>query len=214
MTDRETRINELHQKYLDAQENILLAPTILEQAKEEYYVYSFGKGAYNELKENEYQKEVEIKTEEKQQKFLNKINNLTKLSDNYKNNSTQIKELDSIINTYTQTNNKMKNIIKNQSGDILINERKSFYRTESTDKLNLWYYFWLYVYYILFIVLVLGIWLIRDNNYNKTMLKAFSIIILAGTYPIFIPYVIDGIIMLWYKFYNLCILLLNINTSL
>ena len=46
---------ELQQKYLDAQTNMQLAPTNLETAKKNYYVFSKGRTEYDNINEEELQ---------------------------------------------------------------------------------------------------------------------------------------------------------------
>ena len=194
---------ELRNNYLDAQSNLATAPIQLEQAKEAYYVYSQGRNAYNTLKMGELNDAISEIANKRQLKFLKNIDSALLMNDYYKSDLIQINKIEELYNSYVDKNKRAKLKIKQNYGDILTNDRKTYYETDALNQLNTWHFFWIIIYYVLFIVLVLSIWLVRTNKYNKTLFAALSTIFIVAGYPIYINYIIQFIIMIGDKIYNM-----------
>jgi len=182
--------DELKQKYLDAQTNLQTAPIKLEQTKKNYYIYKDGRPYYDNMLEEELVKKSEKIKELLSESFEDEVSS-AKTMNNYLNtaiiNSNYTKEL---LNSYTEKNQELKLILRNRKGDILTNDRKTYYETDALDRLQMWYKLWWYVYYILVIVLSIALFVSQNN------LGIVAKIVISGlliTYPYYIDFVIRWI---------------------
>lgn len=174
---------ELKQKYLDAQTNVMTAPIELERTKKNYYVFSEGKSSYDNMLEKELMvKSVKI-TKLLAENFNDELSNAKTMND-YLNvaliNSSYIKDL---LNNYVTENEALMLKLKDNRGDILTNDRKSYYATQELDRLELWYKIWYRIFYI-FVIAFLICGLVCEST--ATMSTKMILFVLISFYPFYI----------------------------
>ena len=209
---------ELKQKYLDAQTNIQTAPTKLEQTKKNYYIYSEGRPYYDNMLEEELTQKSEKISILLSENFNDEIDSALTMN-NYLNtaliNSSYTKEL---LDDYTEKNKEVKLLLRDRHGDILTNDRKTYYEADALQSLKKWYRLWWYLYYILVIVLVLAFILspskidvlsiVEINGKRMPMvnidniIKKTIVIILFIFYPYYIDYIVNWIKGVFLFVYN------------
>ena len=209
---------ELKQKYLDAQTNIQTAPTKLEQTKKNYYIYSEGRPYYDNMLEEELTQKSEKISTLLSENFNDEIDSALTMN-NYLNtaliNSSYTKEL---LDDYTEKNKEVKLLLRDRHGDILTNDRKTYYEADALQSLKQWYRLWWYLYYILVIVLVLAFILspskidvlsiVEINGKRMPMVNIDNIIkktiaiILFIFYPYYIDYIVNWIKGVFLFVYN------------
>ena len=209
---------ELKQKYLDAQTNIQTAPTKLEQTKKNYYIYSEGRPYYDNMLEEELTQKSEKISILLSENFNDEIAGALTMN-NYLNtaliNSSYTKEL---LDDYTEKNKEVKLLLRDRHGDILTNDRKTYYEDDALQSLKHWYRLWWYLYYILVIVLVLAFILspskidvlsiVEINGKRMPMVNIDNIIkktiaiILFIFYPYYIDYIVNWIKGVFLFVYN------------
>ena len=178
---------ELKQKYLDAQTNIMTAPIELERTKKNYYVFSEGESYYD----NELEKELIIKSKKITQllgeNFNDELSNAKTMND-YLNialiNSSYIKDL---LDSYESKNEALILALKDNRGDILTNDRKTFYATQEIDRLELWYKIWYRMFYILYTAFLIC-WIVCESTITWPIKTVVSLLI--SSYPFYIDYVL------------------------
>jgi hypothetical protein len=196
---------ELKQKYLDIQTTIKNAPSILEQTKKTYYTYTKGKTYYNNMQETELKKNAEIIANELTIQF-NKEVEIAHTMNSYLQtaliNSGHTSEL---LSQYRNENYLLENDLSSTYGDILTNDRKTYYESTATERLQLWHRFYKYVYYFLCIVLIIGFVLSKSilNIYTKVV-----VILLVIFYPYYINFLINKFYLLFGNFYIFLFLIL------
>jgi hypothetical protein len=190
---------ELKKKYLDAQTNLQIAPIKLEQTKKNFVVYTEGTSYYDNILEEELKLKSEKISELLGKNFNDEITSALTMN-TYLNtaliNSSYTKEL---LKSYTEKNQELQLLLRNRHGDILTNDRKTYYETDALSSLQLWYQLWWYIYYILLIVLIIAFF-ISPNNLS-TVSKIVIAIILMG-YPYYIDYIVRWIKSLFIGFYS------------
>ena len=185
---------ELEQKYLDAQTNIQLAPINLERARKNYYVFSKGRTEYDNINEQELQIKAKQIAETIKQTFndgLNNANTMNTLLNTSINSSDHTVRL---FEDYVEKNKILQLKVKGTHGDILTNSRKTYYQTEALDRLELWYKFFLIVFYIIVIMLCLSF---VFASHNLSVKKCIVISVLIIFYPLYINYIVIWICSLW-----------------
>lgn len=187
--------DELKQKYLNAQTNLQTAPINLETTKKNYYVYTQGESSYDNMLETDLKKKAEeigeligasFNDEVASAETMNKYYNTALINSNYTKD---------LLNEYDKKNKELKIQLKDRRGDILTNDRKTYYENDALDTLNLWYRFWWYVYYILVLVFLISIFLVNSQMTNG---KKLILTVLLIFYPYYIELIVNWI----YEFFS------------
>lgn len=190
---------ELKQKYLDAETNIQTAPIKLEETKKNYYIYTQGRPVYDNMLEEELKQKSETISQLLAENFNDEVSSALTMNQ-YLNtaliNSNYTKEL---LKEYTTKNEELSVQLRNSQGDILTNDRKTFYENDALDRLQLWYKVWWYMYYLLVIVFVIAIFLSPSET---SFIKKAIIFILLFFYPLYIDYLVRCIYGLFTSFTN------------
>jgi len=189
---------ELKQKYLDAETNMLTAPIKLEQSKKNYYLYTEGNTYYDNIREEELKNKSEKISQLLEENFNNEVSNAN-IMNNYLNsaliNSENSKEL---LKKYLEKNQELKLKLKERYGDILTNNRKTYYETDAIQRLESWYVFFWRIYYIIVLIIILAF--IFYPRGLSIIMRIFLVFILIF-YPYLINYIIKWVfsIYIWIK---------------
>ncbi len=179
--------DELKQKYLDAQTNVKTAPQKLQQAEKNYYVFTEGRPYYDEKQEKELTKKASVLANMIGTNFNEEVSS-AKTMNQYLNvalvNSSHTEEL---LDYYASQNAELMKKLKDYRGDILTNDRKTYYETQELDRLKLWYKIWYRMYYILVFVFNLC-WLLCPSII--TLPGKIVLSLLISFYPWYIDYVL------------------------
>ena len=185
---------ELKQKFLDAQTNLQIAPINLENTKKNYYVYSEGLPFYNNMLEEELQQKADKISTLVSEHFNSEVSDAN-IMNTYLNtaliNSKYTKEL---LENYLEKNTKLKLELKESYGDILTNDRKTYYETDALTSLTLWYRLFWYIYYVLVIMIILAF---IFSPIKLLKIQKFIISVLLLFYPYYIDYILRWIYGLW-----------------
>lgn len=181
---------ELKQKYLDAETNLQIAPIKFEQSKKNYYTYSQGSSYYINMQEEELKSKAENISQMLEENFNNEMSNANLMNTNLNTELINSNNSIDLLNEFLEKNQTLKLKLKERHGDILTNDRKTYYETEAFTTLGLWYSLLWYIYYIFVIILLLS--LIFAPN-DLTLFKKVVITILFILYPYYINYIWEWI---------------------
>ena len=106
-------------------------------------------------------------------------------------NSKYTKEL---LENYLEKNTKLELELKESYGDILTNDRKTYYETDALNSLTLWYRLFWYIYYVLVIMIILAF---IFSPIKLLKIQKFIISVLLLFYPYYIDYILRWIYGLW-----------------
>lgn len=185
-------IEELKQKYINAQTNVIAAPDLLQQAQKNYFTASQGVAGYNDVIEAELTKKATTIGDTMQSEFDKNIENARSLTDTYQSLEDQTRYLIDLKNKYIQENEELNKEINNIFNDINTNNRKTYYQEQNMTRINGWYTLY-NVIYIILLVLFLAFILLADSKYSFKF-KAF-IFVLFLIYPWFANFIVFRIIM-------------------
>lgn len=193
------KAEDLKQKYLDAQTNLETAPQQLENTKRQYYTFIAGETEYGTLLEEE----LKVKAEEIATKLtdgFNKAIENAKTMNRYLNialiNSGYTEEL---YETYQKDNAALSDEMKKQRGDILTNDRKTYYEENAISSMKNWYRFFWYIYYIMVLMLLIA-FLGAQSHLSRG--KKVVIFVLVLFYPYYIHYIFSWLYGIFTKAYN------------
>jgi hypothetical protein len=178
--------DELKQQYLDAQTNNITAPIKLEESRKNYYVFTKGENYYNSMLEDDLNKKAQQLSELISISFNEEVASAKTMNQEYNIsliNSNSTKEL---LQDYSEKNAELLLELRDNQGDILTNDRKTYYEFSALDRLKLWYRFWWYIYYIFVIIFILAIFL---SPSNLSIIVKIIMLILLIFYPYYINYI-------------------------
>jgi len=185
---------ELKQKYLDAETNIQTASIKLEDTKKNYYVYTQGRPVYDNMMEEELKQKAEKIAQLLGENFNEEVSSAQTMNTYYNTaiiNSSYTQEL---LDEVTKQNIDLEKQLREQHGDILTNDRKTYYETDALDRLKLWYKFWWYIYYLLVLVFLIGM---IFSPSQLSLMKKVILFILLVFYPYYIDYIMNWIYNLY-----------------
>ena len=174
---------ELKQKYLDAETNIKNGPTLLEEAKKNYYIYVEGRPAYSAMRERELKEKAKQIGDTVTTIFDDSVKSALTLNSYYNIALINSKHTEELLYKYEQENSNLKKKLGNKYSDVLTNNRKTYYEQNGITELKAWYSFWWYIYYILIFVLIVAIFFVTTI---MSKLTTGIIVILLVFYPFYI----------------------------
>ena len=185
---------ELKQKYLDAQTNLQTAPINLENTKKNYYVYAEGIPFYNNMLEEELQQKANKISTLVSENFDSEISDANVMNLYLNPALINSKYTTELLENYLEKNKNLKLQLKERYGDILTNDRKTYYETDALNTLTFWYKLFWYIYYVLVIILVL-VFIFSSIDLPKMTKIIISILVIFYTY--YIDYVVRWVYGLW-----------------
>jgi hypothetical protein len=188
---------ELEQKYLDAQTNMQLAPINLETTKKNYYVFSKGRTEYDNINEQELQMKATQISETIEQNFNDGVINANTMNTLLNTAIINSQHTIRLFEDLSEKNKVLKVQVKEIRGDIVTNSRKTYYQTEALERLELWYKFFLIVFYVIVLMLCLSF---VFAPHNLSIKKCIVISVLIIFYPFYINYIVKWICDLWKSF--------------
>ena len=144
--------DELKQKYLASEANLVSAPAQVDISKKNYVTFTKGELAYNNEKEQELHKKAKIIINKFNDEFNKEVQQIKQQIDTYNSIVVNFKNVEDLYVKYKKENDVLNKKFKNNSSDILTNERKTYYENQGIDTLNFVYYYILILTYIIFVV--------------------------------------------------------------
>ena len=184
---------ELKQKYLDAQTNLETAPIRLETTKKQYYAFSEGQPYYDNMVEEELKEKADKIAGLIKDQFDKELLNAKTLNNVYNTNLINSKNTEELYKEYLKKNKKLEANMNKSHGDILTNDRKTYYEVEEYEYLHSWYRFYLIIYYIIWIIWILALFL--TPNPFSFVGKIVNIILIA-----IYPFIINRIVLIIWNF--------------
>ena len=192
---RQQRTSELQQNLQSAQLNSQTAPLQLENAKKYYYVYTQGRQYYNTMIENELQSKATQITQQLTDKFNEEVQNAKTMNSYFSASQINAENTIELYEEYVKKNAEMQEIIKASHGDILTNDRKTYYETEAISSVQSVQTVMTYVYWLLVVTFIISIFISKSSLLMKQQ------IVLAVLFILY-PFVIDKIVIAVYNYYN------------
>jgi len=149
---------ELKEKYLAAKAQVASGPNDADVAEKKYLLFTQGQSGYNDHLDITLNAKADKIVEMFLEKFKDEVKNVTSSVSTYHSlfiNHTNVVDL---YKTYKKENIILEKKVKNDSSDIMTNERKTFYEDQGIDSLNLYYYIMSIVYIITLVGFAISIY--------------------------------------------------------
>lgn len=175
----------LKQNYQDAELNVDTAPAELEQARKKYYIFSKGEAYYDNFKEKELQTEAAKLTKEINNAWNEEIAKCDTLNAYYETELINKEHIDDLYTSFREKSEHLRSQLHDKRGDILTNQRKTYYENEEIYNLQKWGKSWTYIYYFILICLIFC-WGMKTPWTIKNLIIMAVKITLLGLYPYYI----------------------------
>jgi hypothetical protein len=143
---------ELKAKYLNAQSNLSLAEPEFQVAKKNYYTYVSGQDGYDEVIENEYKQKADLIIEKFKENFQDEISKIQSQLETYGSLLINFRNIVDLNLKYKRENANLSNQLKDNTNDVLTNERKTYYEDQQSKSLNYYYYYILLIIYVIVVI--------------------------------------------------------------
>jgi membrane-associated HD superfamily phosphohydrolase len=173
-------IENLKQKYINAQTNVISAPDQLLESQKNFFIASQGVSEYNTMIESELTTKSTKIADVMDTEFNNNINEANSLTQTYNTLEQQEEYLYDLKNKYIKENDILTKKINYIFNDIVTNDRKTYYQIQNMSNVNAWYSLYKVVYIILLVIFFIFIFAVNSNYSFKV--KAF-IFLLFLIYP-------------------------------
>jgi len=180
---KQNEIAKLKQQLADAKTNIKTGPIQLKQAEKKYYTFAEGNAAYNNIVNTDLTNQASEIGATMTDNFNNNIESATSLTDIYHSLTTNYNHILELYTEYINDNDALNNKIINHRTDLVTTDRKTYYETQNSDNLLMWYNIFRWIYFILVIIFVIAIFL-ADSGYSFT--KKILLLLLIFVYPLVI----------------------------
>ena len=196
---RET--DKLKQNYLNSQTNLASGSNQLQVAEKNYVTFTQGEAGYNDLLDERLHEKAEQIADKFTEYFESDSQEIITQIDTYEGLLINFKNVAELYINYKKENIKLIKDLKNETNDVLTNERKTYYEDQKIYGLKGFYY---YILLGIYIICLIGfiIFSIMYPSQSSWKVKLFSIIgfILL---PFLSTWILATFIYLIYKLYDI-----------
>ena len=192
---------ELKQIYINSQANLASAPTQVYNAQKNYITFADGQPTYNKIHKEELQQQAENMSDTFSTKFKEEANITNIQIDSYDVLLLNFKNVFELFRKYKKENVELLLELKNETNDVLTNERKTFYEDQQIDGLKYFYYNILIGIYIICVICFAAFSLLYPSQ-NSFKTRLFILIALIAL-PFVSSWILGHIIYLIYSIYEL-----------
>jgi len=198
---RQKTAEELKQKYLASETNLASASNQVEVAQKNYLTFTQGELSYNTTKEDDLHKKAQLIIAAFNQNFQNDSKQINYQIDTYNGLVVNYKNVLELYLTYQKENIELTKELKDNTSDVLTNERKTYYENQGIETLNYIYYYILLLVYFIFLVGYTVTAIFYQSQLNWKI--RFGLLILLVILPFISPWILAFVISLVYKIYEL-----------
>lgn len=143
---------QLQKTYLDAQVNLATASNQVQTAQKNYVEFTEGELAYNNLNDQQLSEKAELISGEFQNNFNEEYAKIESKINTYSSLLINLNNVKELHERYKTENIDLFNDLKNNTSDVLTNERKTYYEEQGIDNLKFWYFYFLMTVYVIFVI--------------------------------------------------------------
>jgi hypothetical protein len=146
------KADELKNKYMRSESNLVLAEPEYQIARRNYYTYISGQSGYDDMMEEEYTEKAEIIAEKFKESYEEEIAKIKTQLETYTSLLVNFRNVADLYKQYKKENIQLFKELKTETNDILTNERKTYYEDQQIESLNGYYLYILWVIYIIVVI--------------------------------------------------------------
>ena len=196
---RETE--KLKQNYFDAQTNLASASNQVQVAQKNYVTFTQGNAGYISLQNDTLQQKADTISDKFTNNFNEEVGKIMVQINTYDGILLNFKNIFELFKKYKKENIELYEEFKEESNDILTNERKTYYEDQNIDSLKTYYYYFLLVIYII-CVICFGVFSLIYPSQTDWKIRFLTFIAFIAL-PFLSTWILGKIIYFIYEAYNL-----------
>ena len=191
---------QLKQDYLNAQTNLATAPNNVYVSRKNFVVYNEGQPAYDELINTELSEQAQSLSSYYQTNFNSESQNINFNIYTYSWLLINLINIFDLYLKYKKDNTEMLKQLKDETNDILTNDRKTYYQDEGINNLNLYYHY----FFLLIYIIVVLCYIVYNFMYTSqlSILVRGIIFVLMILLPFFSTWILEKIVAFVHDVYN------------
>ena len=196
---RET--DKLKQNYLNSQTNLASASNQVQVAQKYYVTFTEGPSGYNDLLDNQLQEKAQGIADTFTEYFDSDSKEVTTQIDTYEGLLLNFKNVAELYLKYKTENVQLIKDLKDETNDVLTNERKTYYEDQKIDGLKSFYYYILLGIYIICLIgfIIFSLMYPSQSSLINKIVTFICFILL----PFFSTWILEKFIYLIYTLYEL-----------
>ena len=196
---RET--DKLKQDYLKSQTNLASASNQVQVAQKNYVTFTQGASGYNDVLETQLQDNAQEIADKFTEYFQNDSKEITTQIDTYEGLLLNFKNVAELYLKYKTENVELIKDLKNETNDVLTNERKTYYEDQKIGGLKGFYYYILLGIYIIFLIgfIIFSLKYPSQTSFRVKFVSIVGFILL----PFFSTWILGRFIALIYTVYEM-----------
>jgi hypothetical protein len=196
---RET--DKLKQNYLNSQTNLASASNQVQVAQKNYVTFTQGNSGYNDLLDSQLQEKAQEIADTFTEYFESDSKEITTQIDTYEGLLLNFKNVAELYLKYKTENVQLIKDLKDETNDVLTNERKTYYEDQKIDGLKGFYYYILLGIYIICLIgfIIFSLMYPSQTSFMGKLVSIIGFILL----PFFSTWILDKIIYLIYTVYDM-----------
>ena len=196
---RET--DKLKQNYLNSQTNLSSGPSQVQVAEKNYVTFTEGPSGYNDLLDSRLQEKAQEIVNKFTEYFESDSKEITTQIDTYEGLLINFKNVAELYLNYKKENVQLIKDLKNETNDVLTNERKTYYEDQKIDGLKGFYYYILLGIYIICLIgfIIFSLMYPSQSSLINKIVTFICFILL----PFFSTWILEKFIYLIYTLYEL-----------
>jgi hypothetical protein len=191
--------NDLKQKYLTSKTNLKTAPSQVQVAAKNYYMFVDGESGYNEYLEQELGNKAEQIVAEFKNNFDGDASKLKTEISSYNGLSLNFINVFDLYTKYKVENDELRKELKDTVSDVLTNDRKTFYEDQGIENLNYYYSFIRVIYIIVAIGFSISLFFVANKF---AFITKILVVALVSLYPFISTRLLSWIIQLYHAIVN------------
>ena len=197
---RQQKDEELKQAYLNAQTNLATAPNNVYVSRQNYVVFDQGQPAYDELIDGELLQQAQQLSSYYKINFTDESQNIIFNTNTYSGLLINLKNIFDLFLKYKEENIKLFKQLKDETNDVLTNDRKTYYQDQGIDNLKFYYH---YFFLLIYIITILA-YIIYNFMYPSQVSILLRVLFLAlmVLLPFISTWILGKIIAIIYDIYN------------
>jgi len=185
------KMTQLYQTYLDSKTNLINAPQQIEQSAKNYYMFAEGPQGYNDYLNTSLDEKSTAIVNVIQGQFDNNLKVGQSTLGMYNGISVNYNSVLDLYDKYHTENVELEKKYKNESNDIFTNDRKTYYANQGIDNLNYYYKMFIYIYAFVAFIYVISMFALKNE---LSLTKKIIIFICFVLYPFIIIPVYKAVI--------------------
>ena len=198
---KQREADKLKQNYLNSQTNLASASNQVQVDQKKYVTFTRGASGYNDLLDSQLQEKSQQITDKFKEYFKTDSEKIKTQIETYQGLLINFKNVAELYLKYKKENLQLIKDLKDETNDVLTNERKTYYEDQKIDGLKGFYFYILLVIYIICLIgfIIFSLMYPSQSNWKVKLASIVGFILL----PFFSTWILGKIIYLIYKAYDM-----------